>query len=186
MIRALGLLAVVLLPTLAAAQTAETLRAELAKCADEQSELRRLVCYDAIAESLGVDGAQPGPATATSVEQYRNNVVIEDLKLFEGRTLFGLGEPVTGLSGRVRNTGDRTLQTVRIIVYFLDDQGDAIGEQEFIPVLYREGRISLEPNVPLRPNYVEDFSYSLEDAPSTWRGLGYRVELGSIEFLDEG
>ena len=82
MIPVLGLLAVALLPTLAAAQTAETLRAELAKCAAEEGELRRLVCYDAIAESIGVDGTQPGPATATSVEQYRSNVMIEDLRVF--------------------------------------------------------------------------------------------------------
>ena len=55
--KALGLLAVALLPTLAAAQTAETLRAQLAKCAAEQGEFSRLVCYDAIAEPIGVKEA---------------------------------------------------------------------------------------------------------------------------------
>ena len=86
----------------------------------------------------------------------------------------------------MRNTGDRTLQTVRIIVYFLDDQGTEIGEKRFTVVSYNKDYPNIGDEAPLRPNYVKDFSYSLEDAPSTWRGLGYRVELVSIEFLDEG
>ena len=84
----------------------------------------------------------------------------------------------------MRNTGDKTLQRVRIIVYFLDDQGNEIGEKEFNPVLYSEDLLPFGDEAPLRPNYVKDFSYSLSDAPSTWGGTLYRVELGSIEFLN--
>ncbi len=150
-------------------------------------ELEMVIFQDGTRESfsreLESDRKDLADATADeAAEQYRGNVAIEDLRLTQNRSFFG--DSISSLAGRVRNTGDKTLQRVRIIVYFLDDQGDAIGEKEFIPVFYRDGQISLNPDVPLRPNYVKDFSYSLEDAPSTWRGLGYRVELVSIEFLD--
>jgi len=119
-----------------------------------------------------------------AMAQYRGNILVEELRVFPAQTAFG--ESVIGLSGRIRNTGDRTLRQVQIIVYFLDDQGNEIGEKDFNPVLYFEDNLFGGDDAPLRPNYIEDFSYSLADAPTTWGGSLYRVELGTIEFLDEG
>ena len=70
MIRALILLAAILFPLVAAAQTDEDLQTELAKCAVEEGQLTRLACYDAIAESIGVDGPQPGPASGATVGEW--------------------------------------------------------------------------------------------------------------------
>ena len=152
-------------------------------------ELEMVIFQDGTRQSfsreLEADRKNRADATADeAAEQYRAKVVIEDLRLTQERSFFG--DSVSSLAGRVRNTGDKTLRRVRIIVYFLDDQGNEIGETELNAVLYSEDLLPLGHEAPLRPNYVKDFSYSLDDAPSTWGGTLYRVVLGSIEFLDEG
>jgi len=101
--KAISLLAVALLPTLAAAQTAETFWAQLAKCASEQGELRRLVCYDAISESIGVDGPQPGPASGTSVGKWSvldNINPIDDTRTVRLQLMADEGTAQSAFSGR--------------------------------------------------------------------------------------
>ena len=128
----------------------------------------------------------PVDGVAQTVEEYRDNVLLEALVFqAEGEGLALLGCPC--LEGRVRNTGDRTVQRVTLVVYFLDDEGIAIGEESRAIVRYfPKGHLmsGLGDESPLRPNYVKDFRITL-DGPSVWGGITHRVELGEIEFLEE-
>ena len=126
----------------------------------------------------------PVDGVAQNDEEYRDKVLLEALAL-KNETLGCRANPC--LEGRVRNTGDRTVQRVTLVVYFLDDEGIAIGEQSrAIVSYYPKGHLlsGLGDKSPLRPNYVEDFRITL-DGPSVWGGVRYRVELGEIEFLEE-
>jgi hypothetical protein len=52
---------------------------------------------------------------------------------------------------------------------FLDKEGNVVGEEDYYPVL--PNLFSIGDNKPLKPNYVEDFGYTVEDtAPSAWDG----------------
>ena len=90
--------------------------------------------------------------------------------------------PVKGVFGTVVNQGDRTLNQVEVTVYFLDQEGNVVGEEDYYPVLVTQ--YSIGDNKPLKPNYVEDFGYSGgDDAPSTWAGRA-RAEITDIAFAE--
>jgi hypothetical protein len=135
---------------------------------------------------LALIAAAPVDGVAQTVEEYRDKVLLEALAFKpEGEGLALLGCPC--LEGRVRNTGDRTVQRVKLVVYFLDDEGIAIGEESRgIVTYFPKGSVmsGLGDESPLRPNYVKDFRITL-DGPSVWGGVRHRVELGEIEFLEE-
>ena len=133
--------------------------------------------------ALALIAAGPVDGVAQSVEEYRDKVLVEAL------TFKAEAEPFEFrrcpcLEGRVRNTGDRTVRRVTLMIYFLDDEGIAIGEQSQVIVSYSSSIPFALSDSPLRPNYVEDFDITL-DGPSVWGGVRYRVELGEIEFLEE-
>ena len=136
---------------------------------------------------LALIAAAPVDGVAQTVEEYRDKVLLEALAFQpEGEDFALLFCPC--LEGRVRNTGDRTVSRVTLVVYFLDDEGVAIGEESRTILSYfpESSDLSyLNDGPPLRPNYVEDFRIIL-DGPSVWGGVRHRVELGEIEFLEEG
>jgi len=93
-----------------------------------------------------------------------------------------LGSETRRVSGTIVNSGDRTLRRVSIRVYFLDKRRVRIGEEDYHPVLVTDW--GMGDNTPLRPNYREDFQYSLEaNAPSGWAGQ-VEVEIVEIDFLE--
>ena len=108
-----------------------------------------------------------------------NSVTLENVRVSQGEQ-FGL--PVEGVFGTIVNNGDRTLNKVSVTIYFLNDQGQRIGEKTYSPVLV--STFNFGDNTPLRPDYRRDFGYSVEDdAPSNW---SKRVEamVSDIEFED--
>ena len=73
-----------------------------------------------------------------------------------------------GLFGTVANNGSQTLDTVRLRVYFLNDEGARIGETTLTPVFSAGWGAQ---DSPLRPGYRQDFGYDIEsEAPSGWAG----------------
>lgn len=97
-------------------------------------------------------------------QNYIGNVKLKNFKIADGERF---GMPVKGVFGTIVNQGDRTLDKVKVTVYFLDKAGNVVGEKDYHPV-YVSG-YSLGGNKPLKPNYVKDFGYSVDDdAPSAW------------------
>ena len=113
-------------------------------------------------------------------QAYIKNVVLKDFKVSEG-TKYEFSEPEPGVFGTIVNKGNRSLTEVEITVYFLDENGTVIGEEDFHPVLVTEYSFGND-NKPLKPNYVKDFGYSVEDyAPSSW-SREVRAKITNIEF----
>jgi len=113
-------------------------------------------------------------------QAYIKNVVLKDFKVSEGKK-YGFGKAVPGVFGTIVNNGDKSLKEVEITVYFLDEKGTVIGEEDFHPVLVSEYSFGND-NKPLKPNYVKDFGYSVEDyAPSSWSKKA-KAKITNIEF----
>jgi len=72
-----------------------------------------------------------------------------------------------GVSGIIRNLGNRTLNKVEITIYFLDKDGWPIFEETYSPVWVSEYSFGTS-NKPLNPDYSRRFGYSIDDVPSDW------------------
>jgi len=69
-----------------------------------------------------------------------------------------------GVFGEIKNTGDKTLKDVKIVIYGLNASGKPVIEDTFYPVnsIRRGGE-------PLKPGYSREFGgYELDGAPSEW------------------
>lgn len=75
---------------------------------------------------------------------------------------------VPGVEFKLRNTGDRTLRKVDVLVLFKDREGVTISEEHYYPVLVSE--FSSDP--PLRPGYIwqmeRDRFLAAKKVPSEW------------------
>lgn len=127
--------------------------------------------------SVGSVRIEEGSATPapTEEEQYRSQVTIKDLKVaptvFRGKGVFG----------EVHNGGQRTLNEVRIKIYFLDGAGQPIHEEDFIPVWVSEYSFNPDTNKPLKPGYSRKFGVKADNAPSDWKGQ-IRAEVTEVAF----
>lgn len=141
-------------------------------------------------EDSTVDQNQTPVVSADSATNPRTNYIKSSLELEEIKVDKGYGQyDVPGYSkekdiveGKLRNTGDRSLDVVEITIYFLDSAGNRIGEEQYYPVntMAYSGDDS-----PLRPNYVRDWGYVVEsDAPSDWDKT-VEVAVTDVEFSDE-
>ena len=111
-------------------------------------------------------------------ESYIKKVELKDFRKSKGKSW---GKEVDGIFGTIINNGNRSLKEVKVTVYFLDKSGVTISENNYYPVLVNK----FSNNKLLKPNYIKDFGYSVEDdVPSSWGGevIG---EVTNIEFFDE-
>lgn len=117
----------------------------------------------------------------SKIEYIKNSVKLEDVELGEGYGQFdmpGYDKKKPTIQGKVRNTGDKVLETVKITVYFLDSKDIRIGEKEYYII---SSYSIFGDKTPLKPNYVRDWGYIIEDAPSGW-AKELEVFISDIEF----
>lgn len=88
-----------------------------------------------------------------------------------------------GVMGEVKNTGDKTLSKVKIIIYYLDKDGKPVGETDYYPVLVTDFGLG-DAADPLKPGYVRKFGCKASDAPSEW-AKKVRIEVVEVEFQSE-
>lgn len=137
-------------------------------------------------EAATVAAAPAASATAANAEQtayIRDHVKIYDLtaryfdSLLDGR--------VPGVEFKIKNDGDRTLNKVTVRVVFYDDQGKAIAEEDYYPVLVTSSGYG-DDNKPLRPNYIwrqeQGKFYSAKSVPSEWKTGKVTATVTEIEF----
>lgn len=128
--------------------------------------------------SVGIEEVKKEIKTFEEKQAYISKIVLKDFKVSEGEQY---GEVVQGVFGTIVNNGDKILKKVEITVYFLDKSGTVIGEENFHPVLVNRNSFGGS-NKPLKPNYVKDFGYSVEDyAPSSWANKA-KAKITDIEF----
>src|SRR5690625_3737205 len=85
----------------------------------------------------------------------------------------------------LKNNGDRSLDKVKVVVYFKDKDGNTIFEEDYHPVLVSKYSFSGD-NKPLKPGYVKEMPkgkyYTLESALSDWQEGEATAQVVDIEF----
>jgi hypothetical protein len=120
------------------------------------------------------DGKKRARDYAESLEIYDFTAAYHDT--YEGR--------VPGVNFKMRNKGDKTLNEVKVVVYFKDEVGNTIAEEDFFPVL--TGGFSLENKGPLKPGYVwqqeRNHFYVAKRVPSEWKEGAATIAVESIDY----
>jgi len=97
-----------------------------------------------------------------------------------------LDKQVPGVRFKLRNKGDRTLNRVEVTVYFKDESGTIIAEEDYLPVLVSE--YSFNDSSPLKPNYIWQMEgskfYKAESVPTEWDEGAVAARVTDIEFGD--
>jgi hypothetical protein len=82
----------------------------------------------------------------------------------------------------IKNTGDRNLKMVELVISFLDAQKNPVAEKSFKPVAFVRGASS-EDNKPLGPGETRKFGVRADDVPASWnRTISVRVN--DLQFGD--
>lgn len=134
--------------------------------------------------------AQPSgsaPASATADQQYINQY----LELYEFRARYMdsvLDGKVPGVEFKIRNKGSRTLNRVKVVVFFKDASGATIAEEDFVPVSVSEYNFS-KSSTPLKPGYIwqqeKGKFYSAKTVPSEWTEGAAEAKITEISFAKE-
>lgn len=86
-----------------------------------------------------------------------------------------------GVFGELKNTGDRTVKTVDVTIYFLDKDGNVVAEKEYSPIFQTEYNFGGHDRSPLKPNHARKFGYKAEGAPSDW-ARKVKAKVTKVEF----
>ena len=94
---------------------------------------------------------------------------------------------VAGVLFKLRNKGERSLAKVEVTVYFKDQNGNVIAEEEYTPVLVSEFSFSGD-NKPLKPGYVWQMEkgkfYAAKSVPSEWKEGSVAASITEIRFTE--
>ena len=94
---------------------------------------------------------------------------------------------VAGVLFKLRNKGERSLDKVEVTVYFKDQNGNVIAEEEYTPVLVSEFSFSGD-NKPLKPGYVWQMEkgkfYAAKSVPSEWKEGSVAASITEIRFTE--
>ncbi|KFL36592.1 hypothetical protein N788_03000 [Arenimonas donghaensis DSM 18148 = HO3-R19] len=126
----------------------------------------------------------PGP---TPEEQY----IAESIELYDFQAKYMdsvLDGRVPGVSFKMKNNGDRTLDRVEIVVLFKDATGSVIAEEDYSPIFVSEYNLSGD-NKPLKPGYIWQLErgrfYAAKSVPSEWKEGAAEIKIVDIRFRDE-
>lgn len=93
---------------------------------------------------------------------------------------------VPGVRFKVKNNGDRTLNKVKVSVYFQDANDNTIAEEDFHPVLI--SKYSFGDDKPLKAGYIWEMDkgkfYKVENLPSEWAEGKATAKVTEIEFAE--
>jgi hypothetical protein len=91
---------------------------------------------------------------------------------------------VPGVLLKLRNTGDRSLDKVKVTVTFKDARGAAIHDEDYFPVSVSD--FSFGDNKALKPGYVWQMEsgkfYSAKSVPSEWLEGSVDAKITDIQF----
>lgn len=154
---------------------------------------KALAKYEAMSEySSGIEAAEEGiQSTKIAMDKfaekmnYTDKIEITEFVAKRIDTYSEKGVPAVRIG--LKNKGDRTLEKVKVVVYFKDNNGNVIYEEDFHPVLvtdYSYGRNSK----PLKPGYISEMEqgkyYTIESQLSAWAEGEAFAKVTDLSFAD--
>ncbi|WP_065085995.1 hypothetical protein [Pseudomonas sp. AU12215] len=132
------------------------------------------------------------PSTGkSSVPSDEQNYIDQKLELYgfkAARYSSVLDGKVPGVEFKIRNRGGRSLDRVKVVVYFKDAQGVTIAEESFTPVLVSEYNFSGD-SKPLKPGYIWQLDqgqfYTAKSVPSEWKEGAAEAKITQVQFSKE-
>lgn len=131
-------------------------------------------------------GEQETMEAVTDGDGRKEAAYIEKVRLYDVQAKYFSGlldGEVPGVRFKLQNTGERTLDRVRVTFYFQDALGNVIAEQRYTPVNVG-GIMSRDP--PLRPNYIWQMErgkfYPAPNVPSEWEEGAATAEVTEVNF----
>jgi hypothetical protein len=92
---------------------------------------------------------------------------------------------VPGVDFKIKNSGSRTLNEVKVRVVFYDASNKPLAEEDYYPVLVSSYSFGND-NTPLRPNYIWQQErgrfYSAKNVPAEWKTGAVTASIVDIEF----
>lgn len=169
----------------------EKIKNEAQKLLDSNKFEEALSKYKALSEiSSGVLAAKVGiEKTTKAMEEftekmsYMDKVEITEFVAQRIDTYREKDVPAVRIS--LRNNGNRSLDKVKVVVYFKDKDGNTIFEENYHPVLVSKYSFGGN-NKPLKPGYINEMEkgkyYTLESALSDWQEGKATAKIVDIEF----
>lgn len=174
-------------------QKVQNLQEEAKKLLDSNEFEKALSIYKDLSEiPSGVDSAEVGiEKTTKSMKEferkmnYMDEIEITNFVAKRIDTYRKEGVPAVKIS--LKNKGDRSLDKVKVTVYFKGEDGREIFEESFHPVLVSEYSFGGD-NKPLKPGYVKEMDkgkyYTLDKPLSDWQEGKATVKIEDIEFSE--
>lgn len=142
----------------------------------------------AISESLKKEMQISGEnATIPTKEMEEKSAYISNyLDLYETEARYmdsQLYGRVPGVLFKLKNRGDRTLDRVKVTIYFKDSNGSVIHEEDYTPIFATDW-----PNLtkPLKPGYIWQMErgefYSPRSIPKEWADGSFEMKITDIKF----
>lgn len=168
-----------------------SLKKEAQELLDSNKFEEALSKYQKMSEiSSGVDAAKIGiEETTKAMEEftekmnYMDKVEITEFVAKRIDTYSKKNVPAVRVS--LKNKGDRSLDEVKVVVYFKDRNDDVIFEEDYYPVLVTKYSFRGD-NKPLKPGYVKEMEngvyYTLDSALSDWQEGKATAKVVDLEF----
>lgn len=130
---------------------------------------------------VGIEKAKNEMKIHSEKMDYIENIEITEFKASRVDTYSNEGIPAFRVS--LKNKGNRSLDKVKVIVYFYDSNGNVIYEEDYHPILVTKYSSSSKP---LKPGYVSEMPvnryYTLDSTLTDWDESKATIEIVDIEF----
>jgi hypothetical protein len=144
-----------------------------------------LAITEAMEESSSARTAEKEKESKEEQAYIENHIELYDIEAKYHESY--LDGKVPGVLFKIKNTGDRTLNKVEVVVHFKDASGSIIAEEDYFPVLISE--YSFNDDKPLKPGYVWQMEknkfYSAKSVPSEWKEGAVDIQITEIRFAPE-
>lgn len=132
------------------------------------------------------EDAEKKLARAKENAAYIDNVKLYDLKAGYFESI--LDGKVPGVTFKLKNDGTKTLNRVKVAVYFKDMNGSIIAEESYLPVFVSNYSFRTD-NKPLKPGYIWQIErgkfYSAKSVPSEWAEGSVGAKIIEIEIAQD-
>lgn len=154
---------------------------------------------NAFDRSNNVESAKEKSVLESPVEQEVNQKIskeVEDEYIAKNIKLYDIqakyyesfrNEKTAGVDFKIKNSGQKTVIDITVTVYFKNEKGEIIFEDDFSPV--SENSYSSNNRKPLKPNYIwqqeQGRFYSSEKVPSEWKEGEIDMKITNIKFEEK-
>jgi len=153
-----------------------------------KTEVARTAPQDSQAAPKLAASEPAAPPDPSAEQQY----IAESLELYDFQAKYMnavLDGRVPGVTFKIKNKGDRSLERIKVVVLFKDATGSVIAEEDYTPVLVSQYNLSGD-NKPLKPGYIWQQErgrfYTAKSVPTEWKEGAADAHIVEIRFQKEG